>query len=174
ARLHGRAYRCITEHHKNVDWQEREFIRQRRKTIHASFGAAIFHFEVTLLDVAEVAHPQQKLAAQVDCYRIRRPGRFELATPHDFRLLRARRERPHDRCTSKQRQEVAALHSITSSARTSRAVGIVRTSALAVLRLMNSSTFVACCTGRSAGCSPLRIRPVETPAWRDTSRMLLP
>src|SRR5262249_48070695 len=119
ARLHGRAYRCITEHHKNVDWQEREFTRQRRKTIHASFGAAIFHFEVTLLDVAEVAHPQQKLAAQVDCYRIRRPGRFEIAKPHDFRLLRARRERPRRRA-AEQSDERATLHSITSSASASR------------------------------------------------------
>src|SRR6516164_3948907 len=51
-------------------------------------------------------------------------------------------------------------HSITSSARTSRAVGIVRPSALAVLRLMISSTLVACWTGRSAGFSPLRMRPV--------------
>jgi hypothetical protein len=31
--------------------------------------------------------------------------------------------------------------------------------ALAVFMLMISSTFVACCTGRSAGFSPLRIRP---------------
>jgi hypothetical protein len=32
--------------------------------------------------------------------------------------------------------------------------------ALAVLRFMMSSTLVACCTGRSAGLSPLRTRPV--------------
>ena len=38
--------------------------------------------------------------------------------------------------------------------------GTVRPSALAVLRLMTSSTFVACWTGRSAGFSPLRMRPV--------------
>jgi hypothetical protein len=30
--------------------------------------------------------------------------------------------------------------------------------AFAVLRLMKSSTFVACCTGRSTGFSPLRMR----------------
>ena len=45
-------------------------------------------------------------------------------------------------------------------ARTSRAVGTERPSARAVLRLMISSTLVVCCTGRSAGFSPLRIRPV--------------
>ena len=35
--------------------------------------------------------------------------------------------------------------------------GLVRPSLLAVLRLMTSSTFVGCCTGKSAGFSPLRI-----------------
>ena len=38
--------------------------------------------------------------------------------------------------------------------------GTVMPSALAVLRLMISSTLVACWTGRSAGFSPLRMRPV--------------
>jgi hypothetical protein len=35
-------------------------------------------------------------------------------------LLRARRERPHRRRTAEQRDELAPLHSITSSARASR------------------------------------------------------
>ena len=48
---------------------------------------------------------------------------------------------------------------ITSSVRASTEGGIVSPSALAVLRLMTRSTFVDCCTGRSAGFSPLRIRP---------------
>ena len=38
--------------------------------------------------------------------------------------------------------------------------GMVRPRALAVLRLMVSSIFTDCCTGRSAGFSPLRMRPV--------------
>ena len=45
-------------------------------------------------------------------------------------------------------------YSITSSARASSGSGTASPSALAVLRLMISSTFVACCTGRSAGFSP--------------------
>src|SRR5262245_53586365 len=52
------------------------------------------------------------------------------------------------------------LYSITSSARDSSACGTVRPSALAVFWLMYSSTLVACWTGRSAGLSPLRTRPV--------------
>jgi hypothetical protein len=60
------------------------------------------------------------------------------------RLMHRRKERPY---------------SITSSARLSSAGGTVRPSAFAVLRLMMSSNLVGSCTGRSAGFSPLRIRP---------------
>src|SRR5262245_10389345 len=78
---------------------------------------------------------------------------------HLLRLLRARRERPRRRAAD-DLDELAPLHSITSSARASSVGGIVRPSALAVLRLMIRSTLVTCCTGRSAGFSPLRMRPV--------------
>src|SRR6516225_606219 len=50
-----------------------------------------------------------------------------------------------------------ARHSITSSARASTVSGTVRPSARAVLRLIVSSYFEACSTGRSAGFAPLRI-----------------
>jgi hypothetical protein len=52
------------------------------------------------------------------------------------------------------------IYSNTSSARPISVLGTLRPSALAVLRLMTSSTFVDCTTGKSAGLSPLRIRPV--------------
>src|SRR4249920_3315675 len=51
-------------------------------------------------------------------------------------------------------------HSITSSARPSSVIGKVRLSVFAVLRLITSSIFTACITGRSAGLAPLRIFPV--------------
>src|SRR5262249_6647189 len=51
------------------------------------------------------------------------------------------------------------VHSITSSARASSVGGNVMPRTLAVIRLMISSTFTACWTGRSAGLSPLRMRP---------------
>jgi putative tryptophan/tyrosine transport system substrate-binding protein len=51
-------------------------------------------------------------------------------------------------------------YSITSSAATRRFCGTVRPRVLAVLRLMTSSNLVDCTIGRSAGFSPLRIRPV--------------
>jgi hypothetical protein len=48
-------------------------------------------------------------------------------------------------------------HSITSSARASSNGGMVRPSALAVLRLMISSNLLGCSIGRSAGFAPLKI-----------------
>ena len=50
-------------------------------------------------------------------------------------------------------------HSITSSASASSRSGTSRPSALAVLTLTTSSNFVGSITGRSAGFSPLRMRP---------------
>src|SRR5262249_52701692 len=73
-------------------------------------------------------------------------------------LLRACRERPCGR-TSEKGDEIAALHSTTSSARASSLSGIWRPSALAVLRLITNANLMDCITGRSAGFSPLRIRP---------------
>jgi hypothetical protein len=52
-----------------------------------------------------------------------------------------------------------ASYSITSSAIASTPGGIVRSSALAVLRLIANSNLVGCRTGRSAGLSLLRMRP---------------
>ena len=58
------------------------------------------------------------------------------------------------------RMRVEGRHySITSSARASSFAGISRPSALAVVRLMTRSNLVGCSTGRSAGFSPLRMRP---------------
>src|SRR6516165_5301535 len=50
-------------------------------------------------------------------------------------------------------------HSITSLARTRSEDGTVRPSAVAVLRLITSSTLVLCWMGRSASLVPLRIFP---------------
>src|SRR5262249_5943148 len=60
---------------------------------------------------------------------------------------------------AEQRDERAPLHSITSSAMSSRSRGTSRFSDLAVLRLMISSYLVGCSTGRSAGFAPFKILP---------------
>src|SRR6516165_4544941 len=50
---------------------------------------------------------------------------------------------------------MTVAHWITSSAVASSVSGMVRPRALAVLRLITNSNLVDCCTGRSAGFSPL-------------------
>jgi hypothetical protein len=57
-------------------------------------------------------------------------------------------------------------YSITLSAMASRTGGTVTPSVLAVRRLMTISNLVGCSTGRSAGFSPLRMRPTYMPVWR--------
>src|SRR5262245_11021800 len=90
------------------------------------------------------------------------------------RLLRPCRERPRRRRAAEQRDEIAPPHSITSSARASRVGGTSRPSALAVLRLITSSNFVGCSTGRSAGLAPLRILSTYSAARRFICRRSIP
>src|SRR5262249_59158761 len=82
------------------------------------------------------------------------------------RLLRTRRERPRRRRAAEKSDELAPDHSITLSARASSVRRTVSPSALAVLRLMISSTLVACWTGRAACLLAFSIRPGLVPGWR--------
>src|SRR5262249_51740202 len=85
-------------------------------------------------------------------------GRDKDANSGPLGLLCGKRQRPRDRRASEKGDELAPLHSITSSARASSDVGTSMPSALAVLRLITSSYFVGACTGRFAVFSPLRMR----------------
>ena len=69
---------------------------------------------------------------------------------------RTPRERPRSRA-AEQRDELAAPHSITSSARASSVGGISRPSALAVLRLIVKKNRVGCSIGKSVGFVPFNI-----------------
>src|SRR5262249_32424372 len=68
-----------------------------------------------------------------------------------------RRERPRSRRAADERDEIAPLHSITSSARARSVGGTSKPSAFAVIRLMTKSNLVGCSTGRSPGLAPRRI-----------------
>jgi hypothetical protein len=70
------------------------------------------------------------------------------------------RERPRRGRAADERDELPTFHSITSSAMASNPGGKLRPNALAVLRLITNSNLLDCMTGKSAGFSPLRIRPV--------------
>src|SRR5262245_56244621 len=118
----------------------------------------VFDRHVLTLDITCFAEGIAE-RGHVACHCIGRPEVYEPDDGHR-RLLRVRRERPSDRRAAEKRDELASPHSITSSARASSLSGTFRPSTLAVLRLMTSSNFIGCATGRSAGFSPLRMRPV--------------
>src|SRR5215813_8974591 len=85
------------------------------------------------------------------------PARYAKPVASD-RLAAFHRKRPRSCRGANQRDELASLHSITSSARASTVGGTSRPSALAVFVLRTVSYFTGVCTGRSAGFSPLRMR----------------
>src|SRR5262249_8170854 len=89
-------------------------------------------------------------------------------TPDALGLLRPRAKWPRSR-PAEQRDELAALHSITSSARCCRNQGTSRPRAFAVLRLMTSSNVGGCSTGISAGFTPCKILTTNAAARRNES-----
>src|SRR5262249_60093121 len=93
---------------------------------------------------------------------------------HANRLLRIRRERLGSQCAAEQPDELAALHSITSSAPASSILGMTMPRAFAVLRLITSSNLVGACTGRSAGLAPRRMRLTYSDARRNWSMASTP
>src|SRR5262249_8242484 len=73
------------------------------------------------------------------------------------RLLRARRERPRSRCAADELDELAPVHSITSSPRSRNSRLTVNPSIRAVLRFTTRSNLLGCSIGISAGFVPLKI-----------------
>src|SRR5262249_10648946 len=149
----------------DVDIHADQFGREFRQLLDA-FRPAELNDNVLALDVAVIAQSRpQRL--DPTC-RSRSGGETQEPDARDLRrLLRTRRERPRRRRAAEQRDERAPVtHSTPSSARASSLSGTCRRSAFAMPRLMTSSNLVGCTTGRSAGFSPLRIRPAYTPIWR--------
>src|SRR5262249_23278554 len=146
--------------------------RLLRKSIVVSLRPAVFECDVATLNVAGFSQ------ALLDCSNKARVwSRRHAAEDADHgyrRLLRPRRERPRSRRAAEKRDQLAAVHSITSSARASTLAGISKPVALAVLRLITSSYLVGACTGSSAGLSPLRMRSTYAAAGRYTSPTSVP
>jgi len=99
-------------------------------------------------------------AADLDVARTQIEGRYNVSVRTDAADLGDSTNVPRRRSSTNLFCTAKFYHSITSSARSRIDCGTVRPSALAVLRLMTNSIFVICCTGRSAGFSPLRMRPI--------------
>src|SRR5262245_10490155 len=89
---------------------------------------------------------------------VRAPIHEHADAPHPLALLRPRHSWPRRRAANERDELAPPNHSITSSARANKVAGTSKPSAFAVLRLITSSHFVGCCTGKSDGFSPLRIR----------------
>src|SRR5215813_6039557 len=123
---------------------------QGRQLVIVSVGPPIFDRHIPALVITGSTEAATECLHKVCCCAGR--GGVHVANDGHSRLLRPRRERPRRRRAAKEGDELAPVaHSITSSARASSVGGTSRPSALAVLRLVNSSTFVTCWTGRSAG-----------------------
>src|SRR6516165_11125034 len=134
-----------------------EVSHERRQAIVSALQPVVFDHHVLALDVAgfvEGFAERSRIAPR----GLGRPNVDEADHRHRL-LLRARRERPSCRYAAEQRDELAPLHSITSSAIASSLSGMVSRSALAVLRLMTKWNLVGCSTGKSLGFTPLRICP---------------
>src|SRR5215211_6060481 len=117
--------------------------------------------DVVVSGRVEIAGTDRRIIRLRPCGERNDTGQTHGSNDPDHQILPTRRPRPRP-CGP----HISPLHSITSSARASSVGGISRPSALAVLRLMTSSNLVACCTGISAGFSPLRILPAQIPTSR--------
>src|SRR5262249_11593801 len=150
------ADRRYTAGHDDIDFRAQEIANQRGYRFDVIATVAKLVGNVAPFDITEVAHPAHEFLAE---WIVVRGSRSDVSDARGLaRLLRPCRQRPRC-CAAGQRDELAPLHSITSSASASSLSGMVRPSALAVLRLITNSNLVDCTTGRSAGFSPLRIRP---------------
>src|SRR5262249_29622717 len=148
---------------QNELWRERDELRRPfARTV--GIGGAVSNIQphVAALDPAQLLQPLPKGRAALVCLGIvSRLVHKHADAPHALaRLMRACCERPCCRSAAEQRDELAAIHSITSSAATSSLSGTVRPSILAVDVFITSSNLLVCTTGNSAGFAPLRTRPM--------------
>src|SRR5215469_10719710 len=138
-------------------WVEaHQIVRQIWQAVQIAMREPDFESDIATVDISELPHALSK-AFQVRLEGLRGSG----AQNTDDRyaaLLSASHHRP--KRNANERDELAPPHSITSSARASRVGGTTSPNVLAVCRLMTSSNLVARKTGRSAGLSPLRMRPL--------------
>src|SRR5262249_41182876 len=154
----------------HADLTTNEFVSQCRQAIVlARCPVVVYCYVVTLyVTLLTQAPPERRDAIWVRGSAVEKPD-------HGHRLLlRPRRDRPHCRAAEQCDELAATAHSITSSASSCIELGTARLSVFAVLKLITNSNLVDRCTGRSAGFSPLTIRPVYTPAWRYESAKSLP
>src|SRR5262245_26054310 len=141
------------DHDDDVDFQSNHLRRKLLESLRTTLCIAPLNDDVLPLRVSQF--PQ---ALEQGVIKTLMPVCDKSHPPNFTWLLRVGGERPCHRGPAEHRHELAALHSITSSARASSEDGSSSPSALAVFRLITSSYLVGACTGRSAGFSPFRMR----------------
>src|SRR6516162_5423350 len=135
-----------------------EFLREGVHAVDIASGVAVVDLDIASLGPSKRGERVHKLRDGAPVIRVAFETEREYADPpHPLGLLRARRQRPYRGRAAEQRYERAALHSITSSARSRNDSGIVSPSAWAVVRLMTRSNLVGCSIGISLGFAPRRI-----------------
>src|SRR5215831_419210 len=127
--------------HDHVDLEPHEVGRDLGREVVPALRPAHVDIYVAVFDPAKFAEPRGE-GGEPHAGRRLRAGAEEPNSHGLAALLRTRRERPRGRRAAEQRDEVAALHSITSSARASSGNAMETPSTLAVLRLITSSYFV--------------------------------
>src|SRR5215471_18070642 len=152
----GQSRRSVDD--DDVRCRAHQLFCQRMRAINVARGPVIVRPDVACFRPTQVL---QRLAERRNarlCLRIALGKAHQHADPpHPLALLRARRERPRSR-RAEQRDELAPLHSSTSSARCSSSAGTSSPSAFAVFRLTTSSYLTGAWTGSSLGFSPRRMR----------------
>src|SRR5262249_50055078 len=134
-RSFGRKSRRIANRSDNGDATADEVGHERRQAVVLAGKPVVLDRHVLALDVARFAKAFTKRGCMA--YGTIERSTAEKADHRHRRLLRARRERPRGSCAAEQRDELAPVHSITSSASASSLSGIWRPSVLAVFRLIN-------------------------------------
>src|SRR5262249_43146195 len=133
---HGCRRRSIV-HDKDGHFPPEQVSRQCWQAIVLPFRPAIFDRDVLAYYIASFFQASDKTIPGL--HEAIRCGAVEKTDHRHAGPLRARRERPRRRRAAEKRDELAPLHSITSSAMASSVGGTVRPSIWAVLRLITSS-----------------------------------
>src|SRR5262249_46434354 len=160
----------------DINFQPDELGCELGEAFAASPRPAIFDRDGASFDPAEFAQPLHKSSGQL-ALRGRRSRAQESDGRQLPRLLRARRARPRDGRAAESQDELAAFHSITSSARRRKDSCIVRPIYIAAFSLVANPNiqayltgklnFVGCSTGKSAGFVPCKILCTRTALRRN-------
>src|SRR5215510_12348149 len=149
SRLQQRRYDRAPSSQDDVRRERDQFRRVSAKEFGIARAPTILDPDVAADGPTQLLQALQERRVASLSFRIVRAQVHEHAdAPHPLALLRMRRERPSRRRAAEQRDELAPLHSITSSAMLSSVGGTVRPNILAVWALMTNSNLLDCTTGK--------------------------